>query len=113
MHTETRAMMSVSVAALLLVPLLSRPLRADATAEGTYKMKCVACHAADGSGDTPVGKKLGAHDFRSEEVQKMSDAELTEIIVKGKNKMPAYEKSLKPDEIKGLVAYIRSLAPKK
>jgi len=43
----------------------------------------------------------------------MPDAELTEIIAKGKNKMPGYEKRLKPDEIKGQVAYIRSLALKK
>jgi mono/diheme cytochrome c family protein len=75
-----------------------------------YKTKCVACHAADGSGNTPAGKKLAAHDLRSAEVQKMSDADLTEIIAKGKNKMPGYEKTLKPDDIKGLVAYIRSLA---
>ncbi len=45
--------------------------------------------------------------------EKMPDAELTEIIAKGKNKMPGYEKSLKPNEIRGLVAYVRSLAPKK
>jgi mono/diheme cytochrome c family protein len=77
-----------------------------------YKAKCVACHAADGSG-TPVGTKLGAHDLRSADVQKMSDAELTEIITNGKNKMPAYAKTLKADDIKGLVAYIRSFAAKK
>jgi len=79
--------------------------------EKTYKTKCVACHAADGSG-TEVGKKLGTHDFHSSEVQSESDADLTQIIAKGKNKMPAYEKSLKPDEIKGLVAYMRELGGK-
>ena len=39
----------------------------------------------------------------------MSDAELSDIIAKGKNKMPSYEKTLKADDIKGLVAYIRTL----
>ena len=80
-------------------------------AEKAYKTKCVACHAADGSG-SEVGKKLGAHDFHSSQVQSESDADLTQIIVKGKNKMPAYEKSLKPDEIKRLAAYVRDLAKK-
>jgi mono/diheme cytochrome c family protein len=36
-----------------------------------------------------------------------------QIIAKGKNKMPAYEKSLKPDEIKTLAAYVRELGSKK
>jgi mono/diheme cytochrome c family protein len=31
----------------------------------------------------------------------------------GKNKMPAYSKTLKPEEIKGLVAYVRELGGKK
>ena len=80
-------------------------------AEQTYKAKCVACHAADGSG-SETGKKLGAHDFHSADVQKMSDADLNDAIAKGKNKMPAYAKTLKPDEIKGLVVYVRELAKK-
>jgi mono/diheme cytochrome c family protein len=42
----------------------------------------------------------------------MSDAELTAITADGKGKMPAYRKSLKPDQIKDLVAYIRSFAKK-
>jgi mono/diheme cytochrome c family protein len=73
----------------------------------TFKGKCAGCHAADGTGSA-MGKKMGAHDFTTDEVQKMSDAQLTDIISNGKNKMPKYS-SLKPEEIKGLVAYIRTL----
>ena len=40
------------------------------------------------------------------EVAKQSDDELEDVIEKGKNKMPTYGKSLKPDEIKAMVAYI-------
>jgi mono/diheme cytochrome c family protein len=96
---------------LAVMFLLSATAKAD-DATALYKAKCVACHAADGSG-TPVGTKLGAHDLRSADVQKMSDAELAGIITNGKNKMPAYAKTLKPDELKGLVAYVRSLAANK
>jgi mono/diheme cytochrome c family protein len=56
-----------------------------------------------------MGKTMGAHDFTSAEVQQMSDTQLSDIITNGKGKMPAYGKSLKPDDIKGLVAYIRTL----
>jgi mono/diheme cytochrome c family protein len=51
---------------------------------------------------------MGAHDFTTAEAQSMSDAQLTDIITNGKNKMPKYG-SLKPEDIKGLVAYIRTL----
>jgi len=81
-------------------------------AAGTYKAKCSACHGADAKGDTPVGKKMGIKDLASPEVQKMSDVELTAAIADGKNKMPSYKKSLKPEQIKELVGYIRSLAKK-
>jgi cytochrome c6 len=77
-----------------------------------YKTNCTLCHAADGSGNSPSGKALGAKDLASSEVQKKTDAELTELIAKGKGKMPAFGAKLKPDEIKQLVAYIRAM-PKK
>jgi mono/diheme cytochrome c family protein len=77
-----------------------------------YKTNCVLCHAKDGSGNSPSGKTLGAKDLASSEVQKQSDAELTEVIAKGKGKMPAFGTKLKPDDIKQLVAYIRTM-PKK
>ena len=88
--------------------LLSVPLSARAQDAATiFKSKCVGCHAADGTGSA-MGKKMGAHDFTSADVQGMSDAQLTDIITNGKNKMPKYA-SLKPEDIKGLVAYIRTL----
>ena len=81
---------------------------AHAQSADLFKSKCAMCHGADGSG-AAMGKKMGAHDFTAAEVQKMSDAELTETITNGKNKMPKYGDKLKPEEIKGLVAYIRTL----
>jgi cytochrome c6 len=89
------------------VALWSTPAAADAAA--TYKTKCAVCHGADGKGDSPAGKSMGAHDFHSPEVAKQSDADLGAIVAKGKKRMPGYEKSLNPDEIKNLIAYIRQL----
>ena len=40
------------------------------------------------------------------------DREWTAIIVKGKNKMPAYDKKITDAEIKDVVAYIRGLCKK-
>ena len=90
------------------IAIWSVPAAADSAA--TYKAKCAMCHGADGKGDTPVGKKMGAHDFASPEVEKLSDQELTAIVAKGKNKMPGYGKSLKDEDLKEMVAYVRQLA---
>ena len=91
-----------ALAAMFAVPSMSAQ---DASA--LFKSKCAGCHGADGTGSA-TGKKMGAHDFTSADVQKMSDAELTDVITNGKNKMPKYP-ALKPGEVQGLVAYIRSL----
>jgi mono/diheme cytochrome c family protein len=93
--------------ALTVVLSLPLPAHAQNASETLYKSKCAGCHGADGTGSA-TGKKMGVHDFTTADVQKMSDAELTDIITNGKNKMPKYA-SLKPEDIKGLVAYIRTL----
>jgi cytochrome c6 len=101
--------LKVLAIATAFVAVLSIPLLAHAQdASATFKSKCAGCHGADGTGSA-MGKKMGAHDFTTADVQKMSDAELTDTIANGKNKMPKYADKLKPEEIKGLVAYIRTL----
>ena len=96
--------------ALMGASLVTTAARADNTAQATYKAKCQMCHGADGKGETATGKAMKVRSFADPEVAKMSDDELAGAIEKGKGKMPAYGKSMKPDEIKAMVAYIRSLA---
>jgi cytochrome c6 len=91
------------------ITLLSAPAQAQSGGEAAYKAKCVACHGADGKGETTVGKANKVRDLGSADVQKQSDDELVAIIGSGKGKMPAYGKSLKPEQIKELVGYIRTL----
>ena len=95
----------------LLALFLALPLNgwAQGEAEKLYKARCQSCHAADGSADTPAGKKTGTRDFAHPEVWKMTDAEWVEITAKGKGKMPGYAKSLNEAQLKDLVSYIRAL----
>ncbi len=74
-----------------------------------YKTKCAVCHGADGKGEPPMGKANKLRDLASADVQKQGDADLTTLISSGKNKMPGYAKSLKPEQIKDLVAFLRTL----
>ncbi|HUP49589.1 MAG TPA: cytochrome c [Thermoanaerobaculia bacterium] len=94
-----------------LAVLLALPLQAAGGA-AVYKAKCAVCHAADGSGDTAMGKRLGVRSLASPEVQKQSDAELTQITKKGKGKMPAYDGKIPDDDIRAVIAYIRTFAIK-
>ena len=88
---------------------------ADAPAK-LYTAKCAMCHGKDFKGNPAMAKMFklepSALSLVSKEVQAKKDADLTEIVKKGKNKMPALGEKLKPEEIAGLIAYIRSSAPK-
>ena len=93
--------------------LMSAPAKADAAAaEATYKAKCAMCHGPDGKGETATGKMMKVKDFASEDVQKMSDADLSSAISAGKGKMPPF-KTLSADQVKDLVAYVRAFGKKK
>jgi mono/diheme cytochrome c family protein len=98
-----------TVVALTGFVLLSVPAQAQTGGEALYKAKCAGCHGADGKGQTTVGKANNVRDLGSADVQAQSDDAVAGIISNGKGKMPAYGKSLKPDQIKDLVAYIRTL----
>jgi mono/diheme cytochrome c family protein len=112
-----RSMISVlALFSLFLVTAASiagrSPAGQSAGGGDTYKAKCVACHGADGSGNTPMGKRMNVRDLRSAEVQKQSDEDLANIIRNGKPPMPGFAKSLDQGQIQALVAYIRSIAQK-
>lgn len=104
---------AILVVFAILVMLVSAPLMAQSAGQALFAQKCKVCHGPDGSGDTLMGKKLGAHDLRSAEVQKLTDPQIDEIISKGKNKMTGFAGKISGDEIKGLVAYVRELGKKK
>jgi cytochrome c6 len=110
-----RFLFRISPATLLLVTglsLFSSPVRAQNDGPSLFKAKCAACHGADGSGNTTVGKSLKIRDFHSADVQGQTDAQLTDMITTGKGAMPAYKGKLTDDQIKQLVGYIRELAKK-
>ena len=98
----------VTLLACGLIAVWAMPAAAQ-DAAATYKSKCAMCHGPDGKG-SPTGQKMGTHDFASPEVKAETDAQLTEIITKGKGKMPPYGAKLKDTEVKDLITYIRSLA---
>lgn len=94
----------------VLVVLVSLPAHAlpDEASAKFYKQKCASCHGPDGKGETPAGKAMKVRSFADPAVVAASDDELAGVIINGKGKMPKYP-SLKPEEVKALVEYCRSL----
>jgi len=95
---------------LIALALSSSDTLAESGAD-IYKAKCSACHAASGAGDTMLGKNMKLRALGSPDVQRQSDQELANIISRGKNRMPAYDRKLSRDQIAAVVQYIRSLKP--
>ena len=61
------AVLALAFALFLILPNLAW------AQDDLYKAKCAGCHGPDGKG-TAAGKKMGALEFSSPAVQKMSDA---------------------------------------
>jgi len=92
------------LAASIVTPAFAQNPGAD-----TYKAKCAMCHGADGLGATPAGKAMKAVSFKDPTVVKATDAELIAAVKNGKNKMPANVAKLTDDQIKVVIAYVRTL----
>jgi len=79
-----------------------------------YQRFCLACHGPQGKGDGPMGAVMipRVPDLTSQKTRDKSDADLLKIIRDGTRTtaMPPYKHRLTPDELRGLVAYIRSLS---
>lgn len=102
-----RYQLALATAAIAMI-CVATPSHAQAGAD-TYKAKCMMCHAADGSGNTPAGKSMGAIPFKSAALIKASDADLIASTTNGKGKMPAYKSQLTAPQIADVIAYVRTL----
>jgi cytochrome c6 len=118
--TERHVMLASTILLVLFVGLTlfvasivqANPGPDSAASSATFLTKCAMCHGPDGSG-SEVGKSMNVPDLRSAVVQKLSDAELAQVIANGKGGMPSFKNSLSEEQIHGLVAHIHTLHQKK
>ena len=100
-------MKKIAVVLMCVIVLSAVGMAAD-DAAALYKTKCVACHGADGT-----TAKGNVKSFKDPVVQKMSEADLEKMIGDGGPKALAMhqfgKKGLKPEEIKALAAYVKTL----
>jgi mono/diheme cytochrome c family protein len=86
----------------------------DAATAKLYKSQCSTCHGKDGKGQTTAGKAAGVKDWTDGKTLKaVTDDQFIDQVRKGKKgddgkeKMPPFKK-LTDDQVKALIAYIRS-----
>jgi mono/diheme cytochrome c family protein len=83
--------------------------------KANWSNNCMQCHGSDGSANTGMGKALNAKDLTNAQIQSsFTDAEASAAIKDGVTKdgtmkMIAFGSKLSDEEIKALVAYVRTL----
>ena len=104
---------SMKILAVLAASLLAGSASA-ADAKANWATHCAKCHGADGKGGTRMGKQAGAKDYTDAKVQEAMKDDVAAKAIKegimegGKKKMDPYKDKLSDDEIKALIAHMRT-----
>ena len=112
MKTKITSLKTILLVARLLAAFASASLAADV--KENWERNCQKCHGADGKGQTKMGRQSGVKDYTDPKVQaELKDENAVKIIKEGivekdKKKMDPYKDKLTDEEIKALIAYIRT-----
>ena len=110
---NTKQILLLATATLVLVG--AQTLRAADVAENWTK-HCGSCHGADGRAKTKAGRMAGAKDLTDAAYQKQfTDEQMLQrlkdgVTDKGKEKMKPFKGVLSDEELKALVAKVRTFA---
>jgi cytochrome c553 len=86
-----------------------------ADVKDNWEKNCSKCHGPDGKGDTKMGKKLNIKDYTDAKVQAgFKDEEAMKALKEGlkdkdDNVLMKAAEGMTDDELKALVAYVRTL----
>ena len=103
---------TVAIMALFIVAIPHSTAAQSGEGQKLYDQNCAKCHGADGSGNTTVGKAVGAKDLRSPEAKKLTDAQISAQISQGKGNMPPFGGTLGGAKINSLIPIVRELSKK-
>jgi len=99
------------IAALVMPASVLAAGKGDAKAgHAVFQGHCQMCHGPEGHGNAALAKMLKTTipDLSSKQVQALSDAQMREVIEKGKGKMTPI-KGLSAAEIDNVIAFVRTL----
>ena len=103
---------------LIVITAIAAASVSAADLKTNWETHCMKCHGADGKGNTKMGRQSGVKDYTDPKVQaEMKDDKALKIIKegiveKGKKKMDPYADKLSEQEMKELIAHMRTFAKK-
>lgn len=104
----------LSLCAILAVGVGCAAAIADEAPSGkaTYEKFCKSCHGVDGTGNAKMAKalKVAPEKLNLGPAASKPRDEVKKITLDGKDKMPAYAKKLKTEEVEPLIEYTLGLA---
>lgn len=71
----------------------------------TYLRSCAACHGMDGQGQSVGSMRVPS--LKRDEAMNQTDQQLFDSISKGSGNMPSFKSSLREEQIRRLVHFIR------
>jgi mono/diheme cytochrome c family protein len=78
-------------------------------ASNTYQRACARCHGPRGEGGLASAEGPAPRNFTDAGWQaSRSDAELVEVVRRGRGPMPSFDSVLSPEEIDALAGLVRS-----
>jgi high-affinity iron transporter len=102
--------LGASLGVILIGPPALEAAGDPAKGKTIYEKFCMACHGPQGKGDGPAGKMLKplAADFTSAESKKKSEADLRQVVEKGKpgTAMGPWKPQLSDADINDVLAYL-------
>jgi len=116
MKMKIRPLLKITAVAFLFGGALCWSATAGDVA-ATWNLNCAACHGKDGKGQTMMGRKLQIKDLTDAKVQaSFTDDQAAKAIKEGvtdngQTKMKAFADKLSDDDVKALVAHVRSFKP--
>jgi mono/diheme cytochrome c family protein len=107
---KNTVMVMLSVLFLSLSSPAQNPAEVSA-GKALFADKCAVCHGEDASGKTEMAKSLhvAIPDYRSAEVQNLTDDGIKNVVTQGKGSMPPVSGLSAPD-IANLIAFVRSFS---
>lgn len=93
---------------------------ASDTGKALFDNSCITCHGASGVGNPVMDRfyRMKIPRLNATYVQSKSDAELTNVILNGKRRMPAamdglpetqHRSKISAEQVPGLITYLRTL----
>ena len=93
-----------------LSPTVSRGIQRVSDGDALFIKNCASCHGKDGRAKTFKARVNHARNLADPKWQAaITDEHLYESILRGKDKMPAFERKLSDNEVAALVTYVRML----